>query len=187
MENSLKMTVNSFDVVMYPSINTDWHIVNTNNQHKYSIQFPILSRPKLINHDGQCISRVYNDETNSFLRYIGLYDSNQIFTLTFNPQFEVFSLNSLSLGTCKFNFYWKLIKNEGCLELIDSNSRGVVAKVKRFLLGNKLASIEVYRDFDDQFLSVILFSGSVLLNQSKILKSSPSLKSEKVFAKASSP
>ncbi|KXN68735.1 hypothetical protein CONCODRAFT_8945 [Conidiobolus coronatus NRRL 28638] len=164
----IKYSINNFS----SSRSSDLQIFGLDKLHHYTIQFPLLSKPRLISNEGECLCRVYNDHSNAFLRYIGLQKSNQIFTIKLVPELGecLFEPLNRDASANKVQFSWKLLKDQHALHLIDTSSGQLVAKVECSAKGFELATIQFYRVLDEQLSLALIFSGCILLNQSKLLK-----------------
>jgi hypothetical protein len=164
----IKYSINNFS----GSKSSDLQVFGLDKLHHYTIQFPLLSRPRLVNNEGECLCRIYNDHSNAFLRYIGLQESNQIFTMKLVPELGecLFSPLNKDVPTNKVQFSWKLLKDQQALHLIDTSSGQLVAKVECGTNGVELATVQFYRVLDGQLSLALIFSGCILLNQSKLLK-----------------
>ncbi|KXN68733.1 hypothetical protein CONCODRAFT_8943 [Conidiobolus coronatus NRRL 28638] len=129
---------------MGTNLNSDWKLLNIEGDAAYIVQFPILSKPKLINMQGDCISRVYNDELNSMLRYIGLYEFNQIFSLKYSSECNEFLFSPLKnrLKHEQVNWTWRICRSSECVMLIDKETSELIIKVERSgKFGDQLAQI----------------------------------------------
>lgn len=176
------MIYTKYTIAMGTNLNSDWKLLNIEGDATFIVQFPILSKPKLINLRGDCISRVYNDELNSMLRYIGLYEFNQIFSLKYSSECNEFLFSTLKSRSRheQVNWSWQICRSSECIMLIDRETQELIVKVERNRqFRDQLVQVNIYKHLNNQLIIAILFTACVLLNQSKLFNQSNDYNSDR--------